>query len=202
MDQLTTVDNGDPTRPHDPRASERRRNIIAGVVGLVVIAIITSYTFFGMQHSTSDRVALTGDVTTYPVDSANHTTDPVTYPQNPPVGGDHNPEWLNCGIYDAPVHNENAVHSMEHGAVWVTYDPALSAADVEALRAQMPSSYVVLSPYPGLPAPVVASAWGVQVQLDGVNDPRLKTFLDVYRQGSQTPEPGATCGGGVGTPIG
>ncbi len=125
----------------------------------------------------------------------------MNYPQTPPVGGNHNAQWLNCGIYDQPVPNENAVHALEHGAVWVTYNPDLSAEDVQTLRDLMPSSYIVLSPYAGLDAPVVASAWGVQLKLDGVDDPRLKSFIDVYRQGSQTPEPGAACDGGVGTPI-
>ena len=73
---------------------------------------------------------------------------------------------------------------------------------MQKLRDLMPYSYIVLSPYPGLDAPVVASAWGVQLKLDGVDDPRLKTFIDVYRQGNQTPEPGAACTGGTGTPIG
>ena len=90
---------------------------------------------------------------------------------------------------------------MEHGAVWITYDPSLSAADVQKLRDQMPDSYFVLSPYPGLDAPVVASAWGVQLKLTGVDDPDLKTFINVYRQGNQTPEPGAACTGGTGNPI-
>jgi hypothetical protein len=63
------------------------------------------------------------------------------------------------------------------------------------------SRYVILSPYPGLPSPVVASAWGKQLQLPSVSDPRLGQFIDYFRQGPQTPEPGATCAGGTGTPV-
>jgi hypothetical protein len=61
-----------------------------------------------------------------------HTSDNVNYVQNPPVGGDHNPAFLNCGIYDQPVENENAVHSLEHGVVWVTYQPDLPQSAVES----------------------------------------------------------------------
>ncbi len=73
------------------------------------------------------------------------------------------PQWLNCGIYDQPVLNENAVHALEHGAVWITYNPDLSADDVQKLRDLMPSSYIVLSPYPGWtprwwPAPGASSS--------------------------------------------
>ena len=58
--------------------------------------------------------------------------------------------WLNCGIYDQPVPNENAVHSLEHGAVWVTYDATtVSGDELDALKSQLPSTYIVLSPYEG-----------------------------------------------------
>jgi len=194
-------DRVEAMRAEDARA-QRRRNLLWVVVGVAAVALVAGFTYFGMNRATSGRDTLAADVTTYPLGTAKHTTDPVTYPQSPPVGGDHDPAWLNCGIYDQPVRAENAVHALEHGAVWITYDPALSASDVQKLRDLMPSTYVVLSPYPGLDAPVVASAWGVQLKLDGVDDPRLKSFIDVYRQGNQTPEPGAACTGGTGTPIG
>ncbi|MFI6012195.1 DUF3105 domain-containing protein [Streptomyces sp. NPDC051243] len=53
----------------------------------------------------------------------NHVQTAVEYPMNPPVGGDHNKAWMTCDgtVYNKPIANENAVHSLEHGAVWVTY---------------------------------------------------------------------------------
>jgi hypothetical protein len=79
-------------------------------------------------------------------------TGTVNYPQTPPVGGNHNAVWLNCVVYPTPVPNENAVHSMEHGAMWITYQPTLPAADVTTLQhAVAGRSYVILSPYPGIP---------------------------------------------------
>jgi hypothetical protein len=119
-----------------------------------------------------------------------HVKGPVTYPQTPPVGGPHNSVWLACGVYDEPVPNEHAVHSMEHRAVWVTYRPDLSAADVDTvhrLQALKPA-FVLISPYPGLPSAVVASAWGKQLKVDRADDPRLAEFVKAYA--------GAT-GGGV-----
>jgi hypothetical protein len=133
--------------------------------------------------------------------SRNHVEGTVSYPQNPPVGGDHSPVWQNCGFYGTPVQNENAVHSMEHGAVWITYQPDLPSEQVEVLRnLAHDNSYVLVSPYPDLPTPVVASAWGKQLQLDSTNDPRLEQFVSAFREGPQTPEPGAPCTNGTGTP--
>ena len=125
----------------------------------------------------------------------------MDYPQSPPVGGPHNPIWQNCGFYSKPVRNEYAVHSMEHGAVWITYRPDLPKDQVEKIKSLTQKGYVLASQYPGLPAPVVASAWGKQLQLNSTNDPRLEQFVRAYRQGPQTPEPGAPCRGGVGSPA-
>ena len=120
----------------------------------------------------------------------------------PPVGGEHDPVWLNCGVYPEPVTTYNAVHSLEHGAVWVTYAPGLPANQVAALESAVaPYSYTVLSPFDELAAPIVLTAWGVQLELDDASDERLEVFLARYVQGEQTPEPGAACTGGVGEPA-
>ena len=121
----------------------------------------------------------------------------------PPVGGVHSPRWQNCGIYDQPVEVKNAVHSMEHGAVWIAYNPSLPAEEVNALRNVVgEQSYLLLTPYPNLDGNVVLTAWGVQLQVDSAIDERVSQFIDQYRLGPQTPEFGAACDGGVGSPIG
>ncbi len=140
-------------------------------------------------------------VQTYGELSQDHLATPVDYPQNPPVGGDHSPDPQTCGAYGQPIPNERGVHSMEHGAVWITHRPDLPGPQVSRLRSLARQSHVLVSPYPGLPAPVVASAWGRQVQLESADDPRLQQFLTQFRQGPQTPEPGASCDG-EGTALG
>jgi hypothetical protein len=65
-----------------------------------------------------------------------HVGGNIDYDQDlvtPPAGGPHNPIWQNCGYYDDPVRDENAVHSLEHGAVWITYQSALPQDERERL---------------------------------------------------------------------
>jgi hypothetical protein len=143
-----------------------------------------------------------------------HVTGPVTYSLTPPAGGDHNAEWMNCGVYDKPVPNERAVHNLEHGAVWITYQPSLPQSEVTQLRAffgrqtvlspagASGSRYVDLTPYPGLPAPIVVSSWGFQLRLTSPADPRLQEFVTRFRVSQKySPEYGAPCTGGTGTPL-
>lgn len=184
------------------RQRRRRRAIIASVVAaaVVVIAVVVVVLVANRKPAATTTVGY-DRVATFSGLSRNHTNSPVHYPQTPPVGGDHSPVWQNCGYYSQPVHNENAVHSMEHGAVWITYQPNLPKDQVDLLanlgRGQ---PFVLVSPYPGLPALVVSSAWGVQEWFHNANDPKLNEFVSKYRQGPQTPEPGALCTNGTGTP--
>ncbi len=181
-------------RSQQQAMDRRRRLAIIGAATAAVLAIAGAVTISIVREQAS-KPSLSA-VQSYTVKQG-HVTTAVTYAQTPPAGGEHAPVWLNCGTYPKPVPNETAVHAMEHGAVWVTYRPDLPAAQVQQLRQAIPDTYAVLSPYPGLPAPVVASAWGKQLALTGPDDPRLDAFVRAYRQGPQTPEPGAACTGGT-----
>lgn len=183
------------------RQERRRRAIVASVVAAVVVIVVVVVVLVANRKPAATATAGYDRVATFSGLSRTHTNSPVHYPQTPPVGGDHNPVWQNCGYYSQPLHNENAVHSMEHGTVWITYEPNLPKDQVDLLanlgRGQ---PFMLVSPYPGLPAPVVASAWGVQEWFHTANDPKLNEFVSTYRQGPQTPEPGALCTNGTGTP--
>ena len=140
-------------------------------------------------------------VETWDIADRSHTTEDVTYPQDPPAGGAHAPIWLACGVYDEPVRDENAVHDLEHGSVWITHDPGLSADEVEQLAARLPDNGI-MSPREGLPSPVVVTVWGAQLRLDGADDARLGLFLEEYGDGRTAPELGVTCEGGTPDPQG
>lgn len=140
-------------------------------------------------------------VETWEILDRSHTEDDLTYEQNPPAGGAHAPVWLACGVYDEPVREENAVHDLEHGSVWITHDPELSEDDRAALAEQLPDNGI-MSPRDDLPSPVVVTVWGAQLRLDGADDRRLGLFLQEYGDGHTAPEYGVSCQGGTPDPQG
>ncbi|WP_309098117.1 DUF3105 domain-containing protein [Streptomyces sp.] len=132
--------------------------------------------------------------------SRNHVTKAVKYATQPPVGGDHNQVWMNCNgdVYTKEINNTNAVHSLEHGAVWVTYNAAAKKADVEALAAKVKKTpYTLMSPLEDQKDPIMLSAWGHQRTVTGADDPNVDKFFEKFVQGEQTPEPGAACTNGL-----
>jgi len=180
----------------------RRIGITSAIVGgVAVIGLVVTMVVLTPQapnYAGGDGAAIDG-VLTYE-NGNGHVETAVTYPETPPTGGEHNPAWLNCGVYDQPVPSENAVHSLEHGAVWITYDPSISATELDALKALLPSDYTVLSPFEGLPSPIVLSAWNVQLQVENAADPRIAPFFEQYWKSGTAPELGASCSGAIDAP--
>jgi hypothetical protein len=129
-----------------------------------------------------------------------HVAKAVKYPMEPPVGGNHDQVWMNCNgdVYTKAINNMNAVHSLEHGAVWVTYTSKAKKADVDALAAKVKQTpYTLMSPDEKQAAPIMLSAWGHQRTVTGASDPNVDKFFAQYVQGKQTPEPGAACTNGL-----
>ena len=192
----------DQLRRQQRAASRRRRWLPWAILGGLAVLAVAGVLVYANVSPSAQPIAGVEQYTNLPRD---HVSGPQTYAQFPPVGGLHNPVWQNCGVYDQPVPSEFAVHSMEHGAVWITYRPDLPDDQVQALRAvARGKDYVLLSPWSAespLLSPIVASAWGLQLMLDSATDPRLAEFARRYANGPQTPERMAPCSGGVGTPL-
>lgn len=186
------------------KARNRSIGIWSAIIGSVaVVALVVTTIVLTAPKSASYSAGSSGakieGVQTFE-NTAGHVQGAVTYAQTPPAGGEHNPAWLNCGVYTEQPPSENAVHALEHGAIWVTYNPSMSDADVEKLRSKLPSTYVILSPFKGLPSEVVLSGWNVQLQVDSVDDARIAEFMEEYWRSEKVPEPGASCSGAVDGP--
>lgn len=197
-------------RASEARADRRRRSMVFALVAgvLLLIAAAVGWSLLRANEAAAPAGASAtpssiAGLTTYPNQSSKHVDGAVAYSQRPPVGGDHSAVWQNAGIYDAPVPNENAVHTLEHGGFWITYQPGLPADQIaqitSAVRGQ---AYALVSPYPGQPSPIEATAWGVQLRLESASDPRLAEFIAAYSDGSKAPEPRGEVTGGTGTPTG
>ena len=118
-----------------------------------------------------------------------------------PAGGAHDEIWQNCGFYDIEVRSENAVHSLEHGAVWITYEPSLADGQVSTLRAFTNRlDKVLVSPVAGQGSPIIATAWANQLEIQDAGDARLAQFVNEFEGSAAAPEPGGRCTGGVGSP--
>jgi hypothetical protein len=124
-----------------------------------------------------------------------HVDQEVRYDHTPPVGGMHASVFQDCELYEEPIFNEGAVHSLEHGAVWITFDPDLAEDQVELIGLLAQDPKVLASPWDldDLPAPIVLSAWGVQLPVAELPDEAALRFVADHAGGPGAPKPDAPC---------
>ncbi|HEY2043697.1 MAG TPA: DUF3105 domain-containing protein [Jatrophihabitans sp.] len=166
--------------------------VIVLAVGVVVYAVAQG----NKKKTQADPGKIVG-IQHYASLTRNHVAGVVKYPESPPVGGDHSPVWADCTgtVYPSQIANENAVHTLEHGAIWITYKPGLPADQLDALTKLVSGQqYTLLTPYAGLKSNVSLQAWGYQLFVDSATDPRVQQFItDLRLNQSNTPELGASC---------
>jgi Protein of unknown function (DUF3105) len=175
--------------------------IAAAVAVLVFAAAVLTYAVLQVNEAEAGRVDAVDEiegVQTFDYAAGQqHVTTPVTYEQSPPVGGPHDGEWADCTgtVYDVQIRQENAVHSLEHGAVWITYDPEVVSGDaLDTLTAFADESGRMVSPNPGQDSAISLQSWNHQLKVDSGDDPRIAQFADFLTYNQEFyPEPGASC---------
>lgn len=181
--------------------AKRKRNkmlvwAISSVGALAIVGLVVASFVFTPRPVTYEIA--NGSLTIENVQTFNHETlhteEAVVYEQTPPAGGPHSYRWLTCGTYTEPVASVNAVHSMEHGAVWMTYDPEqVDKATIDKLTAMTPKTYAILSPFEGMDTPIAMSAWNAQLTLDAFDEKSITEFFQNYWRSNKVPEPNALC---------
>jgi hypothetical protein len=189
--------------PANVVAPQRPWGLIAAAVAVVVFAAaVITYAVVQVNRSNADKVTsadqISGLQTYQYANGQEHVTTEVDYTESPPVGGPHDAYWADCTgtVYTVDIRHENAVHGLEHGAVWITYDPdAVSDDDLSTLEDLVNGrSGMMLSPYPGLTSPISLQSWNHQLSVDSVTDERVQQYADFMTFNADFyPEVGASC---------
>ena len=203
-----TAQSGRPAggRPQPDRAQSRKivnkRQTPWGLISVAALIVVLAVAVIGYAvHASSsgqpsDPNKIKG-IAHKVFTSGDHKTTPITYTESPPFGGPHAPIWADCTgtVYPSQIANENAVHDLEHGAVWITYRPGLPADQLDVLTKLVSGvPYMLMTPYEGLKTNVSLQAWGYQLFVDSAKDKRVKAFIkDLKLNQKNTPELGASC---------
>jgi len=155
-----------------------------------------------VDSATSQTCASCGgqcELDAIPITDRTHTTDPIDYPDPPPVGGPHNPCWTPWGVHTEEVPDENWVHNLEHGGVVFLYNcPDGCDSEVSQLTTYVQSldHRAVLTPYAQMTWKFAAVAWEHRILMACLDLPALQQFYDehVNRAPEQdTADPPSTC---------
>ncbi|MGY1617540.1 DUF3105 domain-containing protein [Geodermatophilus sp. SYSU D00691] len=203
-----TARKGGRTRPPTQVVTAQRKpwGLIAAAVAVVLFAAaVITYATIRVNEANEGRVTSIDEIEGVQAfeyaAGQQHVTTPVEYTESPPVGGPHDGVWADCTgtVYTVDVRHENAVHSLEHGAVWITYNPDLVSQDDIDRLAELVDGEAgrMLSPYAGLDTAVSLQSWNHQLKVDSATDERVEQFADLMTFNSEVdnayPEIGASC---------
>lgn len=196
---MTRSPKGIPKRPPETSSFSRwpKRLMIGGgvIAFILLVAVVLAGTLsepLGGVPEGTKQVA---------VGSPDHIEGALYAVDEVPAGGPMASIWANCGFYDVPMPAENVVHSLEHGAVWITYQPDIPQGQVDVLRRlSRPGEKVLASPIDNQGSQIMATAWGFQLEVESTEDPRLEQFIVEFAGSLSAPEAGGSCTRGVGVP--
>lgn len=167
--------------------------LVGGAVGVVLAIVLYSGPIL-TSREVSDSPLQGTAVAAHDEDTdGSHTTnasDVEGHDGGPPVRGPHFATPQRVGVYQDPIADGNAIHSLEHGIVWIAYNPALiQPGSVRALE-DLGRDYgadTIVAPRPENTAAMSAMSWGQVLHLDSFDRDQLATFIETNR--NRSPEP-------------
>lgn len=168
---------------------KQQRMIIGGVVGLLVVALAL---FLVLRPDPWADVPDNSVV--FPSLGRDHIEvgdEHIAYNSNPPTSGPHAGS-IGLGIYTQQFPDENMIHNLEHGHIWLSYR---DASDVEAIQLltniqQKYSNLVVVTYRPENDDRVVAAAWTRLLLLDELESDQIEAFITRFNNQSPESVPG------------
>ncbi|MSU56049.1 MAG: DUF3105 domain-containing protein [Candidatus Taylorbacteria bacterium] len=154
---------------------------------IVVIAVL-GFSGWGIARMVQSSGPQSPDFSTaYPAQSRDHIevgTEHPAYNSNPPSGGQHYILTAKKQFYTEPIPDENAIHNLEHGDIWITYHPRVSESVKNELK-QFAFAKILISPREANDNDIALVAWdrvdAFNLDGDSVPKERIMDFINRYR---------------------
>jgi len=172
------------------------RVIIGGAVGftIVFLAVLVLGSIFNAPPGL-DLAAIPDSSQSFPIQSRDHIEPGAQHPpynSDPPTGGWHYALAARTGVYTGALPDEQVVHNLEHGHIWLSYR---DAGDEEALAVlrdlqRLYPDYVIVTHRPQNDTRIAAAAWGRLLALNEPDAGQLHAFIVRYRERAPENIPG------------
>lgn len=180
-------------RREQKQAASRNRTWIAigGIITVVAVIVVVVLSIRSSQMPDIDTSAVADNSVTFPIQGQTHIPEGSprpNYNSNPPTSGDHYVYTIPAGVYDQTPPDENLVHNLEHGHIWLSYRDADDTEVISALTSiqeQFPN-WVVVTHRPDNDSRIAAAAWGRLLSLEEPDEDQMLAFIMRYR--NQAPE--------------
>lgn len=163
----------------------------AALLGLAVVIVGSYFLYNSLTSSAGLNSSNTPlSVQEIPILGKDHVPEgtKVNYNSNPPTSGNHWPEPAEWGFYPSPLPDEQLVHNLEHGGVWISYKDvdAETISKISSIANKYPQA-VIITPRQENDARVVLASWGKLVKLEQFDESKIIAFIEAYY--NKSPEP-------------
>ncbi|MEX2090868.1 MAG: DUF3105 domain-containing protein [Candidatus Paceibacterota bacterium] len=174
------------TKEKETQARETKKKL-KGALFRAVVFVIVAAAVWGVWRSFSNRPDIQevkGDF--FPAQSREHVAVGSSHPEynsNPPTGGWHYGSPAQTGIYDKELPDEQLIHNLEHGHIWIAYRSDLDQETINKLAeiAKSYSSKIIMVPRAKNNVPIALMAWEYLLKLDTFDESQVTGFIKAHR---------------------
>ena len=149
-----------------------------------VIVVVVGFGFWLMKSSEQQQRNLPGQ----PFENqgqehiAQGSTDHPPYNSNPPTSGWHWPQPANWGAYDSTIPDEQLIHNLEHGGIWISYKPGMVDQDTVNKLKDFANRYplIIVEPREANTSAISLAAWTRLQNLDAYDERAILEFIDAF----------------------
>ncbi len=169
----------------------------AFIVSGILVVILGLAVFLYMQDVENSKLTVNEQATETPAigqeieNQGQGHINPGTlqpYNSNPPTSGPHYAQAANWGVYSNPLEDEQAVHNLEHGGIWISYkdiDEETKTLLENIAKANRGS--VIMSPRPNNDSKIAIASWTRLEKLESYDEAKILEFIRANK--NKSPEP-------------
>src|SRR3989339_2060636 len=101
-----------------------------------------------------------------------------SYNSNPPTSGWHYAEPASWGMYQTELPDEQVIHNLEHGGIWISYTGIDDATKTALEKIAKSNSKVIVTPRSKNDAAIVLASWGRLQKLQTLDEQAILAFID------------------------
>jgi hypothetical protein len=166
-------------------SQNQRFILIGGIAAAVLIFVaVVFYRYNNTPLSDIDVNSIPDASVAYESQGRDHieVTDPHDpYNSNPPTSGPH-AAALRTAVYDRELPDENLIHNLEHGHIWLSYRDREDTEAIELferLQSQFPGS-VIVTYRPANDSRLAVAAWTRLLKLEEPDEEQILAFIARY----------------------
>lgn len=162
------------------------KKIIQWSMGIIAIVVVFYYGFIAPRLTKKEVL---GEA--FPSQGQTHIEIGATHPtynSNPPSSGHHYAKPADWGVYQTELPDEQLVHNLEHGGIWISYKDidAETKSKIEDFAKQHPNKMIV-TPRAKNDKKIALASWTRLLTLDAFDEATASAFVSANK--NQAPEP-------------